>query len=440
MRQIKKVFYGMGRLGSTALLSIISLATFYIYLSHYNLDPVLDGWANGISKIVIAFGAYFIGYFSDQISGGRSGRRRPFIISGSIGLAVSFAFLYLPEFFIPMTDQIIIFIYEAFWLSLFNFFYGFLLTPYQAWMQEITKPQERIEVSGYENGFNLIGNIIGIAGTFTLPAIIQQGGNILFEMVVILAIVEIILYMPAYLTIREPERPIPQRDIIQETKQAVKNKNYITWLIAQGVLSVGLSILITIILTYVSDFLGFTFMNLLVFAVILLVVVLVFFGVWTVTGTAKGIKTTMTIALSILSITLFMTLIINNPSFSLPIPVDIQGYIFIALASIGISGYWLFPYAIMAHIIEVDEIESGENRAGMYTGFNSIPLNIFQAFAMVLTGYIVKLPNNFGMYIWGPIAAIFIIIGLIIFRFVETDPDFEELRRRYDREEIEIPD
>ncbi len=438
MRQIKKVFYGMGRLGSTSLLSIISLATFYIYLSHYNLNPVLDGWANGISKLVIAFGAYFIGYLSDKISNSKSGRRRPFIIIGSIGLAISFMLLYLPEFFIPLTDQFIIFLYEAFWLSLFNFFYGFLLTPYQAWMQEITTPEERIEVSGYENTFNLIGNIIGIVGTFTLPMIINQGGTLLIELVVILAIVEIIMYMPAYLTIREPERPIPSKNIIQETLQAVKNKNYDLWLISQGMMSVGFSIIITIILTYVSDFLKLQGLKLFVFALILLLVVLVFFVIWTRMGSRMGIKSTMTIALSLLSIVLFMTLFIGTPT--IPLPIDYQGYIFIALASIGISGYWLFPYAIMAHIIEVDEIMSGENRAGMYTGFNSIPLNIFQAIAMVLTGYIVDLPNQLGMYIWGPVSSIFIIIGLIIFRYVETDPDFEKLRKEFERPAIEIPE
>ncbi|MGQ4832370.1 MAG: MFS transporter [Candidatus Asgardarchaeia archaeon] len=494
MKRIDKIFYGMGRFGSTTLLSVVSLATFYIYLKKYELDPFLNGIANGIGKIVIALSGFIIGYISDKTIHPKLGRRKPYIISGSFALAVSFMLLFLPDLFIPISNQYLLFIYETIWVSSFNFFYGYLLTPYQAWLPEITLPEERVEVSGYENTFNLLGNIVGIVGSFSLPLIIQQGGSLLIYTVAILAFVEILFYLPAYLRIQEPKKYISHPSIIKETLIAIKNKNYVTWLIAQGFMSLGFTILITIVLVYVEDILLLTGLMYFVFAGVLLIFVLSFFAVWGYLSKKFKIKRTMTAALVILIFVLPLTWLIGRYPLSIidilivliimgyvsisllttesykitarkvfssliatvvyllwftvkvldvssilaallgVVPLQYQGLLLVALAASGLSGYWLFPYVIIAHIVEVDEIITGESRAGMYTGFNNIPLNIFQATAYVLTGYLTGLPNMLGYYLWGPVSAIFIFIGLLIFLKVETDPDFQKLREMYGRE------
>jgi len=431
LKRIDKIFYGMGRFGSTTLLSVVSLATFYIYLTKYGLDPWLNGIANGIGKLIIAFSGFFIGYLSDKTIHPRLGRRKPFIISGAIALAISFIMLFIPEFFIPLDDQILVFIYETVWNGSFQFFYGYLLTPYQAWLPEITWPEERVEVSGYENTFNVLGNIVGIVGSFALPVVIEQGGLLLFQVVVLFGIIEILFYLPAYIRIQEPKKYIKQPNLIRETLIALKNKNYVTWLIAQGFMSIGLTILITIVLTYIETILHLTGILYLAFGGELLVVVVTFFLVWNKLSKRWKIKRTMNISLAILILSLPLTWFIGQ--YPMPLPTQTMGFILIALAASGLSGYWLFPYVIIAHIVEADEIITGESRAGMYTGFNSIPLNFFQATAYVITGYVVGLPNMLGYYLWGPVCSIFILIGLLIFQFVQTDFDFERLREIYKR-------
>jgi len=431
LKRIDKIFYGMGRFGSTTLLSVVSLATFYIYLSKYGLDPWLNGIANGIGKLIIAFSGFFVGYLSDKTIHPRLGRRKPFIISGAIALAISFIMLFIPEFFIPLNDQILVFVYETVWNGSFQFFYGYLLTPYQAWLPEITWPEERVEVSGYENTFNILGNIVGIVGSFALPVVIEQGGLLLFQVVVLFGIIEILFYLPAYIRIQEPKKYIKQPNIIRETLIALKNKNYVTWLIAQGFMSIGLTILITIVLTYIETVLQLTGILYLAFGGELLVVVVIFFLIWNKLSKRWKIKRTMNISLAILILSLPLTWFIGQ--YPMPLPTQTMGFVLIALAASGLSGYWLFPYVIIAHIVEADEIITGESRAGMYTGFNSIPLNFFQAVAYVITGYVVGLPNMLGYYLWGPVCSIFILIGLLIFQPVETDFDFEKLREIYKR-------
>ena len=104
--------------------------------------------------------------------------------------------------------------------------------------------------------------------------------------------------------------------------------------------------------------------------------IIAFFKVWG--GMSKKIGKGPALIRSniILIAALFLTPVIGL--YEPPIPKEFLGYLFIALGAAGISGFQLFPYAIMADIIHEDEVKTGENRAGLYTGFDSIPLNVFQ--------------------------------------------------------------
>lgn len=430
MRRIDKVFYGLGRLGSTILLSLVTLATIYIYTDYYNLPATWNGIANGIGKIVIAFSGFIMGYISDRTVHPKLGRRKPFVISGAVLLSISFIMLFIPEYFIPVEEKMLVFVYETIFVSAFNFFYGYLLTPYQAWMPEITLPTERVEVSNYENTFNLIGNIFGIVFSFGLGLITSYTGWTLADIVIFFGTAEIVLYMPAAIRIREPMKYIEHPNLWREMMIALKNRNYVLWILARGLMSVTFAFVTSFVLLYVTEVLQFSGFDTVIFAGILLIVVVIFFNVWHQLSKRWKIKKTMTLALIVLACALPLSWVIGR--VPLGISIQMQGYIFIALASIGISGYWLFPYAILANIAEADEIMTGESRAGMYTGFDSIPLNFFQAFSLAIGGFIWDLPE-IGHYIWGPFYTIFLILGLIVFQRVETDPDFDELRRKYGR-------
>ena len=113
--------------------------------------------------------------------------------------------------------------------------------------------------------------------------------------------------------------------------------------------------------------------------------------------------------------------------------------------------YYLMSYVVPADIAQVDEIETGEARAGIYTGFIGVPLNMFQAasslllgafmdFSVVLTG-----GDLWGLMWWGPVFAgivssapfssakkgrpgvnrTFLLIAAALLHYVDIDPDFD---------------
>ncbi len=418
LTRLQKIVYGSGRFGSTILLNIASLATFYVYLKKYNLNPVLNGIANGIGKLAIAISGVVMGYISDATVHPKLGKRKPYIISGSIFLAVSFLLLFFPEFFIDVRDQMLLFAYEAFFISAFNFAYGYLLTPYQAWMPEITEVHERSEVSGYENIFNLLGNIVGTGGSFLMPMIINNT-KLLFQMLLVLSIIEIIMYIAPTVILMEPKKylPIPKLSL-KEIAIVLHDINFVYWMLAQGTLSVGLVIVITLLLPFIES-LGFVGLQYLGVSMGLMLTILVAFFIWMKLPSKITVKKTMTYSLMIMVIFLLI----------LPLRIFIPdqaifSVIVLGAAAVGIAGYWIMVYVVQANIIEMNARATNVSRAGTYLGLNGLVLNIFQAAAYWLTGYIVKIDPNY--IIWTIIAAIFIFLGALIFQKVQPDIPPEE--------------
>ena len=101
------------------------------------------------------------------------------------------------------------------------------------------------------------------------------------------------------------------------------------------------------------------------------------------------------------------------------------------------SIYYLMSYVVPADIAQVDEIITGESRSGIYTGFIGVPLNMFQAASSVLLGGLMQLSviltgaELAGFMWWGPVFAPFLLIAAFILRYVDIDPDFDALKKKY---------
>ena len=98
MKKRDKIIYGSGRLGSSILLQLVGFLSFYLYFEFFLLDPLLNGIANAIAKLVIAYSGFHMGYISDKTKS-RWGRRKPFILIGAPSLAFTFIMLFIPHIF-----------------------------------------------------------------------------------------------------------------------------------------------------------------------------------------------------------------------------------------------------------------------------------------------------------------------------------------------------
>ncbi len=433
----------MARLGPSILLDMLGLASTLFYFSIQNLPAMFTGTALALSYLSIMISELTFGNLSDRFSTKRWGRRKPFVMVGAPLMAISFLLVFSPHLFLARDNVIGLFLYATITLSVFKVSYGMTMTPFQSWMPELTEPEERPEVSSWQNVANFMGFVIGTFGTALLAIEGTSWGlppEILY-MIVAFVTIQLLGFIPSLKGLHGEGKFIPQPSIKKDLRRVLKDRDFIGWLVAQGLLSVGIALVVSTAFVYIDQYLTFSVMEFIIFGVELLSVVFVFFLVYQFTIRKKGKRFTLQLAMMLAVVSLPFTLIITTSS---------AAFILLAFAGAGVAGYYLLPYIVYADFAQKDEIMTGEGRAGFYTSFPSIPLNGMQAFSAFLWGLIFNLPKVFivtgkkavfvtqGHLLWGPIAALFMLLSVLVLFKVDIDPDFETLKTQYTQEEPEI--
>jgi GPH family glycoside/pentoside/hexuronide:cation symporter len=430
------------------MLDIATLAGVLFYYGFNLLPGLLAAVPIALSYLISAAGDSGFGYLSDRTPTKRWGRRRPYMIFGAPLMALSFAMYFLPTLFISTSNITGLFIWATVWICLFKMFYSFTMTPFQCWMPEITEPEERPSVSAWQNGANFAATALGIFGTILLGYVIPSGfiSIPLLILLLVIVLIELIGFVPTLTKIHGEGKFIKMPTFRRDYGFALHNRNYVVWIITEGILSFAFVMIESVAFTYITgskSVLQFGLMNEAIFGVEMLVVVFSFFVIWPAVIRRRGKRYTLTVSLIITAVACpFIYFVGQVPGF--PLPTSIQAYILFAFILTGLAGYFLMPYIIYADFAQVDQIKTGEGRAGVYTGFSSIPLNIFQFFSTLLLGFLLSLPNipnpNFpgksfsiGLLWWGPISMLFLLLGLLVLRKTNIDPDFAALEKEYGR-------
>lgn len=435
----KRLSYSVGRLGSSFLLGFVDYAGFAIYYVIFQLNPFLTGLAVAIGYVVIGFTHWLTGFFSDKTKT-RFGRRKPYVIIGAPGLAIAAFLIFIPQMFIPAVPnpradliyQNLMFAYYVVFVSLFKFFYAFLLTAFQAWLPEISEPEERSTISAMQNTASQVGTAAGVVLGF-VSALLFAGGALTSLGFIALAaacLLEFLLFLPTIAFIRErPDIVIPKRSLFSETATILRNRNYVGWFMAIGFWSITLSAVTSAMVQLVQYGLRLPTTQLIVAALALFMSIFVMLYVWGRIGKRLGHKRTLQIALLLLAAVLPFTVVLP-PSFPLVV-------LFAIPIGSAIACMYLMRYVGTADIARADELVSGESRAGIYEGFYGVPLNLFQAVGVQLLGIILLLGEvypplsypNYGIFWWGPIFAPYLVISALILGSITIDFDFQALKK-----------
>ena len=434
----KKIIFGSPRLGTSLVLGIEGFALFTLYFIGYNLDPFLIGIALAMGYLSIAAGQFLLGWISDA-KYTKLGRRKPYLIIFGPLLGISFIFLLLPALVLPdMSDKNSLFTWLLIWDVIFRFCYA-VTTPYQAWMAEVFPASERPEVSQVQNTFNFIGN--GLMALTTLLVFTDVFDKVAANpdlipiefllIVLIFGIIAIILFIVIVFIMPTESKYEIDSSLWENLKSTVKNKNYLKVVLMQGISGFAWSIISTVMLTYTEEVLSLTGTEYLIVAVFFLLSIFAFLYFWRKRIEKSGKKKTLLLIFLIGAIFLPITLL----GLIAAVPSLILGLIFIIGVGLILGGWYLFPYIIYADLAEDDEKTTGDLKAGIYSGFPSIILNIFQAIGVFILGIIVGLPDitigittfSIGLVIWGPICSLVLIVSYFYTKkFVELDFKWEQ--------------
>jgi len=413
-----KIMYGAGDIGFSLTDTTIGVLFAIFVTDVVGLDPSLAAVAIFIGKSWDYVNDPLIGYLSDRTRT-RWGRRRPFLLFGSIPFALGFMGLWWRP---PIENQYLLAAYYAFAYLVYDLCATLVYMPYFALTPELTLDyDERTSLTSYRMGFSILGGLIA----FVVPLLIigrmrpENAGRVLM----VGAIFGIFSALPLLLTfLGTRERPENQERsqpaLKASIRAALRNRPFLfavgiflfTWTaveIIQGMLLFFLKYRMN--LEDESDFVAAT-----VFVVALLTLP---FWAWASRHWDKRIA--YIIGMVFLS-AVMITLIVIDPSWGLVLVFTLAG-----LAGIGVAAVHVLPWAMIPDAIEWDEVETGERHEGMFYSLVTLLRKVSSSISIPLmllvldwSGFVSNAPEQAPSAIaairamMGPVPSVFLLAGI----------------------------
>jgi Na+/melibiose symporter-like transporter len=400
--------FAIGQLGWSLLSALITnwVTTFYqpdkemldagqtIFFSQ---DKVIFG-ALTILGGVFAFGRLWdaitdplIANLSDK-SKNPKGRRIPFMAKAAIPLAISTVLVY----WCPIDGSSKV---NGWWvfamLILFYLFMTIYCTPYNSLIAELSSNQKELTDISTAISFTFIfGSAIGYSAPFIWGPLTGALGSRVMAIRVtfmILAVIGLICLLVPVLTINEKdyvrvrdEEIDTQSNVFQSLGKTFKNKDFLTFVtsdvcywIAITMFQTGLPFFITSLMKLDESY------NTILFMAMTLMSVLCYVPVNKIVRKGKLLKKQMIMFAFVQFAVVYLV-----TSFSTGKADTNNGLIFgiliVVLAAVPMAILGIIPQTIVADVAKEDEINTGENRDGMFFAARTFSMKLGQAVATIL--------------------------------------------------------
>lgn len=379
-----KFIYGLGDWGTSAATTARNLYWFFFLVSIVGLEANLTGRIFLIGRIWDSINDPLIGMLSDRINT-RWGRRRPFLLFGAIPFGLTFALTFIVPPFQSDTHKAL---YYIIIFLLFDTLYTLVNVPYSALTPTLTADyDERSNLAGWRMAISIVAAMV-TGATFKLLAedvfAPLYDDNLRLGYAITAGIWGITLALPLlilFANIEEPpHEPPPSKPInpFQTFREVFSNHPFRLAATVYLLSFAAVDIILLVFVRYLLDYIGVTpgFDN-------VLIGIMLATALASMPFTVKLMRTLGKRRTYIASIIFFIGVLIL---FSQLRPGDQTLIIIIAiLAGAGYGAASAIPWAIVADIIEVDELKTGERREGLYYGY----LVFFRKLAGALSAFIV---------------------------------------------------
>ena len=388
---IRKIAWGCGTFSDTFMANALNYLAIPIYVVALGIDPRLLGWAMGLPRLWDAISDPLMGNISDN-SRSRFGRRKPFIFVGAILCGLFFALIWMPPASLNVRGMGIYFMVVAF---LYYTAYTIFIVPWGAMGLGLTLDyNERTRVMAYRTFMAaLFGTLLGTLWPLSLK-LGEALGKDEVEGVRYIGIVFGILIVgfgiiPA-IFVRE-KTPIQNQEKMSLRKAFVatfRNKTFvllgiITFLIMLGLfLANPLSVFINIDYIFSGSRTSVATLNMVSNAVfhlagLSLTPVAAWYGIKV--GKKKALLTGL----------VFVIVGYCTSWFFFTPKCPYLQLVSFAIMAPGLSCIWVFTSSMLADICDIDELNTGLRREGMYSAVYSWFCKAGVAATLVCSGYIV---------------------------------------------------
>jgi glycoside/pentoside/hexuronide:cation symporter, GPH family len=418
-----KLGFGICDLGGNLFFTIMGFYILNFVTDVTLLGAGLAGTALLVGKIWDAGIDPVIGFLSDRTKS-RLGRRRPWMLTGAIALFFLMILMYTNP---HIRSQAWLFVWVIVVYCLLVTSYSIISIPYGSLTPELTPDyDERTSLNAFRMSFAVVGTFVG-AG-LVLPVVGAFANVDIGWMVMggVMGAVVCVTAMTTIVTVKEPpraqEEARDQQGFFKTYGAALKNRPFILALAAYALHITGTSVIMATLLFYFKYIYGGAGSFQLAM-ICLLVPALLCIPLWTLVSKRIGKKWSYNLGMGLFAVAVIVFFFVSEGRGPMVI------YVVMAIAGIGLSTNYVMPYAIIPDTVELDYAENGVRREGAFYGLWNFVLQIGQAFANALAGWMLA---GFGYVanvdqtalaklgirlLVGPIAAFFVVVGVVILSF-----------------------
>lgn len=379
-----KLAYGAGDLGPpiAANLQLFFLLPFFTTVA--GLPPGVAGNILAISKVWDAVNDPLIGILSDKTHT-RWGRRRPWILFG----AIPFGIVFFLQWLVPFPGNITaLFWYYIAIAVLFNTLYTVVNLPYTALTPELTQDyDERTSLNQFRFAFSIAGSLL--AGVFHPLLIGLFPENPQWGYMVVSAMWSVAIVLPlfwCFLGTKERYQSTSTKELplVQQLRIAFGNRAYVNLIGIYLFSWLAVQLTATIIPFYITFWMGLEgkWISFAIFGVQGTAMAMLF--VWNQVSARIGKRATFAIGVSIWTIAHCALFLVQPGQLDIMLGLCV-------LAGMGVSVAYLIPWSMVPDIIEVDELETGERREGVFYSFMVLLQKVGLALGLFLVGQMLEL-------------------------------------------------
>ncbi|MCC5638692.1 MFS transporter [Nostoc sp. CHAB 5844] len=387
-----KLAYGAGDLGPaiTANISIFFLLVFFTNVA--GLPAGLAGSVLLIGKIWDAVNDPFVGMLTDKTKSRRWGRRLPWMLYGAIPFGIFFFLQWIvPQFSSDRSTNI----WALFWYYVViglisQVFYTVVNLPYTAMTPELTQDyDERTSLNSFRFTFSIGGSIVSLILAqivFSQIADRQQQYFVLAVICTVIAVVSlywcifgvrdrILAFEAKRIQLEEP----PSLPFLEQLKIVFTNRPFLFVISIYLFSWLGVQITASIIPYFVINCMGLKEADVPTVMIAVQGTALIMLFVWSALSKKLGKKLVYFLGMS-------LWIIAAAGLFFLQPGQLVLMYVMAVMAGVGVSTAYLVPWSMIPDVIELDELQTGQRREGIFYGFMVLLQKFGLAFGLFLVG------------------------------------------------------
>lgn len=446
-----KLGYGAADFGGNLFFTATAFVLLNYLTDTVGLAAALAGIALMVGRIWDAFYDPIIGYVSDRTVN-KMGRRRPYMLGGSIPLLIAMIVMFTNPSLIVAAgiSQPVLFVYIMIVYIILCTAYSTVNIPYSSLGPELTTDyHERTSLNGYRFGFAAIGTLLGAGLSLPIVAMAPDRNLGFVLMGLVFGIVLLASTLTTVFTVKEPAnlKPAKTMGFVKTYTEVFRNKPYDLILLSYIFHIIAITIASAVVIYYFKYVLGpypasvFGMFKVdsdlaTTLAMVLLIVIgMLCIPVSVAVSKKAGKKLTYGFGFVWMAAALMVFFFFGQ---TMGVGMNL---VMMIVTGIGFGFMYAMPYAIVADAIEYDYLRTGERREGAFFGIWTWGLKIGQALAVFIMGLVLEtmgyLPNvipqpqlaQLGIRLFmGPIsAAVFIIGAVFLFFYPITEKRYQEI-------------